>query len=423
MAPAQRKNAKKAGREVAEKPKKLTPEELKAQEEREEREFEEWAEQWCGKLIRFVMVASTLWGFAASALDYASRPPVLLAPQDLRELTYVVTGATSGVGAAVAEALAAHGARVLLAARNVSAGEIAAAAIAARTGNADVEARFLDLADLSSAASFARSLGSEDDGVSGLIHAAGAAGDACDATVDGFERATQVNYVGPALLSLLALPHLDRSGDGRVVFLNCPAAASAGSYDDALLDLRAYDPDPLTPAACDGRGRYARGKMLAVALNDQLGARAAINGFHAVASLALDPVGVDSPGYDAYAAPPARRRFAFGPQVLVQKALGVALGPVLRPLGRALKVGRWTLRSPAEAARGVAHLATSADLARVSGARFSLAAGALSPGAGCQAPSPDLCGRAPPLPDGFKADAARVFDATYDALLPYIEEL
>ena len=32
-------------------------------------------------------------------------------------------------------------------------------------------------------------------------------------------------------------------------------------------------------------------------------------------------------------------------------------------------------------------------------------------------------GRAPPLPDGFKADAARVFDATYDALLPYIEEL
>ena len=76
-----------------------------------------------------------------------------------------------------------------------------------------------------------------------------------------------------------------------------------------------------------------------------------------------------------------------------------------------------------EAARGVAHLATSADLTRVSGARFSLAAGALSPGAGCQAPSPDLCGRAPPLPDGFKADAARVFDATYDALLPYIEEL
>ena len=76
-----------------------------------------------------------------------------------------------------------------------------------------------------------------------------------------------------------------------------------------------------------------------------------------------------------------------------------------------------------EAARGVMHLATSADLTRVSGARFSLAAGALSPGAGCQAPSPDLCGRAPPLPDGFKADAARVFDATYDALLPYIEEL
>lgn len=85
-------------------------------------------------------------------------------------------------------------------------------------------------------------------------------------------------------------------------------------------------------------------------------------------------------------------------------------------------VRRGLCRSPA-APGGRAPRDVRADLTRVSGARFSLAAGALSPGAGCQAPSPDLCGRAPPLPDGFKADAARVFDATYDALLPYIEEL
>ena len=74
-------------------------------------------------------------------------------------------------------------------------------------------------------------------------------------------------------------------------------------------------------------------------------------------------------------------------------------GPQGRPMDAAV---------PGGGRAGVAHLATSADLTRVSGARFSLAAGALSPGAGCQAPSPDLCGRAPPLPDGFKADAARV---------------
>ena len=108
MAPAvQRRNAKKqgpGGEGEKKKKKQLTAEELKAEEEREERELEEWCEAKCGLVIRIVMVGSTLWGLLGSAVDFWTRPPILLERSNLRELTYVVTGATSGgVGFAAAE--------------------------------------------------------------------------------------------------------------------------------------------------------------------------------------------------------------------------------------------------------------------------------------------------------------------------------
>src|SRR5437763_12531697 len=62
--------------------------------------------------------------------------------------TAVVTGANSGLGLATARALAAAGARVVLAVRDVAKGEAADAP-------GDVEVRRLDLADLESIRAFA----------------------------------------------------------------------------------------------------------------------------------------------------------------------------------------------------------------------------------------------------------------------------
>ncbi len=74
---------------------------------------------------------------------------------DLCGRRVVVTGGASGLGTGTARALAAAGAHVTLAVRDMTAGRSAAEGIIASTGNRVVDVRRLDLADLESVATFA----------------------------------------------------------------------------------------------------------------------------------------------------------------------------------------------------------------------------------------------------------------------------
>jgi NAD(P)-dependent dehydrogenase (short-subunit alcohol dehydrogenase family) len=121
------------------------------------------------------------------------------------ERTYIVTGASSGLGAETARVLATAGARVILACRD----PVRARAVADSI-DGDTEVRPLDLADLASVRAFADGIDAEVDV---LVNNAGVMAVPYGRTADGFEAHLGTNHLGPfALTGLL----LDRVRD-RVV--------------------------------------------------------------------------------------------------------------------------------------------------------------------------------------------------------------
>lgn len=147
---------------------------------------------------------------------------------DQRGRTVVVTGATSGLGALATRVLAAAGATVVMACRDVDKARAVAAGVAGST-----EVRRLDLGDLSSVRAFAAGL---DRDVDVLINNAGVMGVPRDTTADGFEAHLGVNHLGPfALTGLLA----GRVRD-RVVTVSSGLHVLGRIHDDLHWERRRY---------------------------------------------------------------------------------------------------------------------------------------------------------------------------------------
>ncbi|MFE5310490.1 oxidoreductase [Isoptericola sp. NPDC056605] len=145
--------------------------------------------------------------------------------------TVVVTGATSGIGRVTAEVLAARGARVVLAVRDVDRGRAAARAM-----SGDVVVRPLDLADLASVRAFAADLA---EPVDVLVNNAGVMVPPLSRTADGFELQLGTNHLGHFALTNLLLPRVR----GRVVTVSSNAHRfGAIDFDDLNWDRRRYRP-------------------------------------------------------------------------------------------------------------------------------------------------------------------------------------
>ena len=114
--------------------------------------------------------------------------------------TVVVTGANSGLGLVAASQFARVGAKVVLAVRNTSKGEEAAASI-----DGDTEVRRLDLADLSSVRAFVDEWSGD---IAVLVNNAGVMNVPEGRTVDGFETQIGTNHLGHFALTNLLLPHI-----------------------------------------------------------------------------------------------------------------------------------------------------------------------------------------------------------------------
>jgi NAD(P)-dependent dehydrogenase (short-subunit alcohol dehydrogenase family) len=150
---------------------------------------------------------------------------------DLTGKTAIVTGASSGIGLATARALAAAGARVVLAVRSTGKGKAVAAAMPGVT-----EVRRLDLASLESVRAFAAGW---DGPVDLLINNAGVSAPALERTADGFEMKFGTNHLGHFALTNLLLSHVT----GRVVTVASQAERLGRlDFDDLNWERRPYAP-------------------------------------------------------------------------------------------------------------------------------------------------------------------------------------
>ena len=131
--------------------------------------------------------------------------------------TAVVTGANTGLGFQTVAALAAHGAHVVLAVRNLDKGKDAVKKIAAASPGAAVTLQELDLTSLSSVRAAADELRSKHDGIDLLINNAGVMFTPKSITEDGFELQFGTNHLGHFALTGLLLDRLLPTQGSRVV--------------------------------------------------------------------------------------------------------------------------------------------------------------------------------------------------------------
>jgi len=129
----------------------------------------------------------------------------------------VVTGANTGLGFETARVLAARGAAVVLAVRDIEKGKAAAARIAGAAPGATVMVQHLDLASLESIRAAAGELRARHPGIDLLINNAGVMFTPQQATGDGFELQLGTNHLGHFALTGLLLEQMLPVPGSRVV--------------------------------------------------------------------------------------------------------------------------------------------------------------------------------------------------------------
>src|ERR1700739_3356287 len=135
----------------------------------------------------------------------------------------VVTGANAGLGLETASALAAHGAHVVMAVRNLDKGKKAAALIGSRHRGASASLQELDLSSLDSIHATAARLRLDYERIDVLINNAGVMFTPKSTTQDRFESQFGTNHLGHFALTGLLLDRLLGAPGSRVVTVTSAA--------------------------------------------------------------------------------------------------------------------------------------------------------------------------------------------------------
>jgi NADP-dependent 3-hydroxy acid dehydrogenase YdfG len=152
---------------------------------------------------------------------------------DLSDQIAVVTGASSGVGRAIALGLAEQGVRLFLVGRQLN--TLQEVAAIARAKSPYVSCYQADLAEDNDTQAFAKRVQSAFDGLDMLVHSAGVIelGHIGNARLDDLDRQYRINLRAPYALTQALLPML-RSRKGQIVCINSSvgvnARAGVGQY-------------------------------------------------------------------------------------------------------------------------------------------------------------------------------------------------
>lgn len=152
----------------------------------------------------------------------------------------LVTGANSGLGLETTRALAAHGAHVIMATRNLDKGRWAEAEIKQTVPDVSIEFVLLDLASLASVREMAAHVSRTHDRLDLLFNNAGVMAIPRQETSDGFEMQFGTNHLGHFALTGLLLPKLVATSGSRVVTTTSIARIGDHIHFDDLQRQRSY---------------------------------------------------------------------------------------------------------------------------------------------------------------------------------------
>ncbi|KAJ0959669.1 hypothetical protein J5N97_000675 [Dioscorea zingiberensis] len=186
--------------------------------------------------VRYLIGSAGSSGFGSKS----TAEEVTEACPDLRSITAIITGATSGIGEETARVLAKRGARLVLPARSLKAAEETKARITEEFPGAEIIILPLDLSSLSSVRSFSFRFLYLRLPLNLLINNAGKFSHEHAISEDGVEMTFATNYLGGVATTCYAAAHPKVSGVTGKYFADCNERQRRQRPGAARRRLRGY---------------------------------------------------------------------------------------------------------------------------------------------------------------------------------------
>ena len=159
---------------------------------------------------------------------------------DMTGKVVIITGANSGLGLESTKAIAAKGATIVMACRNMSKAEKAKAEVLAGQANAKLDVMALDNASLDSVRAFADAFKGKYDRLDLLLNNAGVMAIPRTETADGFEMQLGVNHFGHFALTGHLIDMLTSTPGARIHNTSSSAAFGGAINFDDLMGEKSY---------------------------------------------------------------------------------------------------------------------------------------------------------------------------------------